>query len=348
MKKLLNTLFITSPDRYLSLDGENVVIICKDDDGKNDEIGRVPLHNLEAIITFGYTGASPGLMRACAKNNIALSFMSSNGKFIARIVGEVRGNVTLRREQYRIADDSSRSLQIARNFILAKVYNSKWIIERAIRDYPLRVDTEKLKGKSIFLGNSLANIRNAADDGMLRGIEGEAASVYFSVFDDLILQQKEDFKFKSRSKRPPLDKVNALLSFSYSLLAGMCASALETVGLDPYVGFLHKDRPGRISLALDLMEEFRAVMADRFVITLINKRILNKKGFIQKENGAIIMDDETRKAVLSAWQAKKQEKIVHPFLDEKIEWGMVPYTQAMLLARYIRGDIDEYPPFFWK
>jgi len=348
MKKLLNTLFVMSSNRYLSLDGENVVILSKDDSGNDTEIGRLPLHNLESIVTCGYTGASPAFMRACASKDISLNFMSSNGKFIARIVGEVKGNVTLRREQYRIADDVDRSINIAKNFITAKIYNSKWVIERAIRDYPLRIDTEKLKAKSVFLGNSLHMARDTQDDGQLRGIEGEAASVYFSVFDDLILQQKDGFFFKSRNKRPPLDNVNAMLSFAYTLLAGMCASALETVGLDPYVGFLHKDRPGRISLALDLMEEFRAVMADRFVLTLINKKIVNKAGFIQKENGSILMDDNTRKDFLNAWQSKKQDKIVHPFLDEKIEWGMVPYVQAILLARFIRGDIDGYPPFFWK
>ncbi len=343
MKKMLNTLYVSAPDRYLSLDGENVVILCED-----KEIGRIPLHNLEAIVTFGYTGASPALMGVCAKRNIPLSFMSSNGRFLARVTGEVKGNVILRKEQYRISEDTEKSVGIAKSFVSAKVYNSRWVIERAVRDYSMRLDTDRLKSKSVFLGNALGEVRNAQDEASLRGIEGEAAAVYFSVLDDLILQQKEDFFFTFRSRRPPLDNVNAMLSFAYSLLAGMCGSALETVGLDPYVGFMHKDRPGRMSLALDLMEEFRAVMADRFVITLINKRIVGKNGFTQKENGAVIMDDETRKAFLTAWQSRKQETIVHPFLEEKIEWGMVPYVQSMLLARYIRGDIDAYPPFFWK
>jgi CRISPR-associated protein Cas1 len=287
-------------------------------------------------------------MGACASRNISLSFMTSHGRFLARVTGEVKGNVTLRREQYRIADDPINSLIIAKNFVSSKIYNSKWIIERAIRDYPLRLDIEKLKSKSKLLGNSLHRARNAIDDGQLRGIEGEAASIYFSIFDDLILQQKDKFKFNGRTKRPPLDNVNAMLSFAYSMLAGMYASALETVGLDPYVGFLHKDRPGRASLALDLMEELRAVFADRFVLTLINKRIINESGFMQKENGAVFMVDRARKDFLSAWQNKKQEIIIHPFLEEKIEWGIVPFVQSMLLARYIRGDLDEYPPFFWK
>jgi CRISPR-associated protein Cas1 len=343
MKKLLNTLFVSAPDRYLSLDGENVVI-----QSGEKEIGRIPLHNLQSIVTFGYTGASPALMGACASRRIGLSFMSSHGRFLARVTGEIKGNVTLRREQYRIADDPIKSVKIAKNIITAKIHNSKWIIERAIRDYPMRLDIEKLKSKSKLLGNSLHRARGAMDEGDLRGIEGEAASLYFSVFDDLILQQKDDFKFNGRTKRPPLDKVNAMLSFSYTMLAGMYASALETVGLDPYVGFFHKDRPGRISLALDLMEELRAVFADRFVLTMVNKRVINEKGFMHKENGAVYMDDRTRKDFLSAWQSKKQEIIIHPFLEQKVEWGIVPYVQSMLLARYIRGDLDEYPPFFWK
>lgn len=343
MKHLLNTLYVTSANRYLSLDGENVVIYEKE-----EEIGRVPLHNLEAIITFGYTGASPALMGACAQRNIALSFMTANGRFLARVTGEVKGNVTLRKEQYRISEDSERNISIARNCIIGKVYNSRWILERAARDYPLRLDAEKLKMKSAFLAESIQKIRKCEEAGSLRGLEGEAASVYFSVFDDLILQQKEGFYFQGRNRRPPLDSVNAMLSFAYSLLANMCGAALEAVGLDPYVGFFHTDRPGRMSLALDVMEELRGVMADRFVLTIINKRQIGASGFTKKENGAVIMDDETRKQFLTLWQAKKQELITHPFLNEKIEWGMVPYTQALLLARFIRGDLEEYPPFFWK
>ena len=222
------------------------------------------------------------------------------------------------------------------------------VIERAIRDYPLRLDTQKLKQKSQYLSNSLKMIGKVRGLDNLRGIEGEAASVYFSVFDDLILQQKDKFIFTTRNKRPPLDYVNAMLSFSYTLLTGMCVSGLETVGLDPYVGFMHRDRPGRASLALDLVEEFRAVYADRFVLTMINKKIIDESDFITKENGSVIMTDGARKEFLKHWQNKKQEVIKHPFLDEKVEWGLVPYTQAMLLARYIRNDLDEYPPFLWK
>lgn len=343
MKKLLNTLYVTSPDTYLSLDGENVVIL-KDE----ERLMRMPLHNLEGIVSFGYTGASPALMAACSEKNIALTFLSQNGKFLARVVGEVHGNVILRKTQYRISENETDSLQIAKNIVIGKVYNSRSVLERATRDYPQRVDVEKLKRTSKILLNAIELMRECKSIEELRGLEGAAANRYFGLLDDLILQQKENFQFNGRSKRPPLDNVNAMLSFVYTLLAHNVAGALETVGLDPYVGFMHTDRPGRISLALDLMEELRAVYADRFVLSMINKREINSKGFTQKEDGAVIMDDDTRKAVLKAWQSRKQEEITHPFLNERVEWGMVPYVQAMLLARYIRGDLDEYPPFLWK
>lgn len=228
MKRLLNTLYITSGNRYLSLDGENVVVM---EDKK--EIGRIPLHNLQAIVTFGYTGASPALMGACAQRNIELSFMSGNGRFLARVSGEEKGNVTLRKTQYRISEKKEESVKIAKNFILGKVYNARWVLERAARDYSMRLDAELLKKKSAFMGQSMNKIRECEDAGTLLGLEGEAASVYFSAFDELILQQKEDFYFHGRNKRPLLDNVNAMLSFGYSLLAGMCGGALEAVGLDP-------------------------------------------------------------------------------------------------------------------
>ena len=343
MKRLLNTLYINSADRYLSLDGENVVVLCD-----KEEIGRVPLHNLEAIVTYGFTGASPALMGACAKRNIGLTFLSQSGRFLARVSGQERGNVLLRKRQYQLSEETKASLDIGKSFIIGKVFNGRWVLERATRDHGMRVDTEKLKRVSGQMRNSLKAIQVCDSMESLRGIEGEAASLYFSVFDELILQQKEDFSFSGRNRRPPLDAVNALLSFVYTLLSQMSISALETVGLDPYVGFMHRDRPGRASLALDLMEELRPVLADRFVVSLINKRIVSLSGFSQKENGAVIMDDDTRKAVLGAWQMRKQEMIKHPFLEQKVEWGMVPYAQALLLARFIRGDLDGYPPFMWK
>ncbi|AIQ11720.1 type I-C CRISPR-associated endonuclease Cas1c [Paenibacillus durus] len=343
MKKLLNTLFVTTPDTYLSLDGENIVIRREE-----NILGRYPLHNLEAVCTFGYAGVSPALMGSCAERSIGLTFMTRNGRFLARVTGESRGNVVLRKEQYRISDAERRSALVARNFILGKIYNAKWILERATRDYALRLDIPRIKKVSAALSESMNLVHSVEDLDILRGVEGSAAVQYNSVFDDLILQQKEDFFFHGRNKRPPLDNVNALLSFAYTLLSNDVRSALESVGLDAYVGFLHRDRPGRASLALDMMEELRGVYADRFVLSLINKKLINSKGFYRKENGAVIMDDDTRKQVIKGWQERKQEKIIHPYLNEKISWGLVPYSQALLLARYIRGDLDEYPPFLWK
>lgn len=343
MKILGNTLYVTTPDVYLSLDGENVVI-----QKKGDELRRVPLHNLDGIVAFGYTGASPALMGACSERGVALTFLTMHGRFLARVCGTEQGNVLLRKEQYRISDSEEKSATIAKNMIAGKLFNSRWVIERAIRDYALRLDAKKLKQASDSIARSLKRLPAVDTLEEVRGLEGEAATCYFSILDDLILQQKEDFFFRSRNRRPPTDNMNALISFVYTLLAHDTASALETVGLDPYVGFLHRDRPGRISLALDLMEEFRPVLADRFVLTLINTRRINGGGFYQKEDGAVLMDDETRKAVLVAWQEKKQEKITHPMLGEKMEWGLVPYSQALLLARYLRGDLDAYPPFLWK
>lgn len=343
MKKLLNTLYVTSADAYLSLDGETVVVLNQD-----KVLGKIPLHNLEGIVAFGYTGASPALMGECASRNILLCFLTPTGKFLARVTGKEYGNVTLRKEQYRISDNPELSCKIAKNFITGKVFNAKWVIERVTREHALSVDCEKLKKVSAQLQKFIELVRDSTSSDQLRGYEGEAASLYFSVFDDLILQQKEHFYFDGRTKRPPMDRVNAMLSFVYTLLANYTASALETVGLDPYVGFLHTDRPGRISLALDLMEELRPVMADRFVLSLINKRIVNADGFTVRENGSVEMSDDTRKIILAQWQSRRQEKISHPFLDEKIEWGLVPYAQARLLARTIRNDLDAYPPFMWK
>ena len=343
MKKLLNTLYVTTPDAYISLDGENVVVLRE-----NETLLRIPLHNLEGIVTFGYTGASPALMGECAERNISLSFFTANGRFLADVAGIEYGNVVLRRTQYRVADDLNQSTAIAKNILIGKLFNSRWVLERAVRDHEMRIDSEKVKTAAHSIAESIEPLRKADNLESLRGIEGEAATRYFSVFDELILQSKEDFFFETRNRRPPLDNVNSLLSFTYSLLANEVASAVRSVGLDPYVGFLHRDRPGRKSLALDLMEEFRSVIADRFVLSLINTRQIDSKGFQKRENGSVIIKDDARKTFLNAWQKRKQEEITHPFLQEKIEWGLVPFVQALLLARFLRGDIDEYPPFLWK
>lgn len=343
MRKLLNTLYINQPDVYLSLDGDNVVLLKEE-----EKLARLPLHNLESIVAFGYTGVSPALMGYCAERNISLVFMTMNGRFLARVVGESRGNVVLRKKQYRMAEDERASAEIARNFIVGKLHNQKWMLERATRDYPQRIDVERFKEVSGQLSAAMREARNCGDLELLRGLEGQAAYGYFKLFDDMILQQKDEFEFRGRSRRPPLDKVNAMLSLTYTLLANDVASALEGVGLDAYVGFLHRDRPGRASLALDMMEELRGVYADKFVLTMINKRLVSPEDFLVKENGAVLMKDDARKSFLAAWQNKKQEKITHPYLGEPMSWGLVPHAQALLLARYLRGDLDEYPPFLWK
>ncbi|GLC88904.1 type I-C CRISPR-associated endonuclease Cas1c [Lysinibacillus piscis] len=343
MRKLLNTLFITTPDIYLTLKGETVIVTHDE-----QQLGRIPLHNLEAICTFGYAGASPSLMHACAERNISLTFLSRSGRFLARVVGESKGNVVLRKTQYRLSESVEESAKIARNFIFAKVANQKWILERMTRDYPLRIDVPAFKKISATLSDYLKEILETEDLDVLRGLEGQAANHYFKCFDQMILQQKESFYFKTRNRRPPTDNVNALLSFTYTLLAKDVSAALENVGLDAYVGYLHRDRPGRASLALDVMEELRGVVADRFVLKLINKKIVTAKDFIQKENGAVLLTEDGRKKFIQAWQERKQETLTHPFLKEKINWGLVPHAQAMLLARYLRGDLEEYPPFLWK
>lgn len=340
MRQLQNSLFITTPDVYLSLDGENIVLL-KD----NTVVARRPLHNIESITVFGYSGASPALMGKCAEEGISLCFHTMYGRFKARITGETHGNVLLRRTQYRIADNDEKSIFIAKSFIVGKLHNCKYVLDRALRDYPLRIDTDRLKRALEFISHSATALPGCTDLAVLRGIEGEAASIYFSVFNELILQQKEDFIFTKREKYPATDAVNALLSFAYSLLLNDCASAIETVGLDPYVGFLHRDRPGRMSLACDLMEELRPIFADRFILTLINKKIISGSAFTQKEDGVVIMDEDTKKTFLTQWQQRKSDEITHPYLDEKIEWGLIPYSQSLLLARFIRGDIDGYPPY---
>lgn len=343
MRKLLNTLFVTSEDSYLSLKNLNVVIHYSD-----ERIIQIPLIGLEEIVSFSYKGASPDLIGKCAELGIGFSFFSPRGKFLARATGKTRGNVLLRKEQYRISDSEERSCLAARNFIFGKLYNSRWVLERAIRDHSLRVDKEALESATELLKISAKKTRDATDLNSLRGIEGEAATRYFAVFNELILNQKEDFVFRGRTRRPPMDEVNAMLSFGYRLLLNDCSSALCSVGLDPYVGFMHRDRPGRESLALDLMEETRSVLVDRMVITLINTRMIKKKDFAKSENGAVLLEDDGRKIFLEAWQKRKREEIIHPFLGEKISWGLVPYVQSLLLARYIRGDLDQYPPFLWK
>ena len=327
MRQLLNTLFVTSEDIYLSLDGENVVA-----SREHQEAARYPLHTLSGIVSFSYPGA----------------FCTPRGRFLARIAGSTSGNVLLRRVQYRTADEPSASCRIARSMIFGKVYNARWSIERTRRDHGLRLDAASLTASASHLKELLPQIAAAASLEHLRGLEGAGATLYFGQFDQLILGEKPLFSYQSRSRRPPRDPVNALLSFVYSLLSHDCASALESVGLDSYVGFLHRDRPSRASLALDLMEELRPCMADRFVLTLINNRIVGRQDFDFLENGAVFLSDSGRRSVLKRWQERKKEPLTHPYLQEKLSWGLVPYLQALLLARCLRGDLDAYPPFLWK
>ena len=343
MRKLLNTLYVMTEDAWLSLDGENIVI-----EAEGRELGRFPLHGLEGIVCFSYRGASPALMGACSERGIDLCFFRPGGRFLARVCGGVRGNVLLRKTQYRVSEDAAASLDIGKSMLIGKLYNARWVLERATRDHPLSVNLEKLKAASAMLKASLSRVEAADSAESLRGIEGAAAAEYFGVFNELILNGEEAFVFHGRSRRPPLDCVNALLSFAYALLANNCASALESVGLDPCVGFVHTDRPGRESLALDLMEELRPVLADRFVLTCINNRVIQAQMFDHTESGAVRLNEAGRRAFLKAWQERKKEVLTHPFLKEKLPWGLLPFVQALLLARFLRGDLDAYPPFLWK
>lgn len=343
MRKLLNTLFVTSEDIYLSLDGENVLA-----NREQQVVARYPLHTLQGIVSFSYAGASPALMGACAQRDVDMVFCSPRGKFLARTAGITGGNVLLRREQYRIADNLAGSCAIARNMIFGKLHNARWSLERVLRDHGERVQEEKFRHAISVVKEQLPRAAAETDLDELRGIEGVAAKVYFDVFDDMLLRSKDVFFFCGRSRRPPLDRVNAMLSFAYALLASDYASALESVGLDSYVGLMHRDRPGRRSLALDLMEELRPCLADRFVLTLVNNRRIEPSDFEESGSGAVLLTDSGRKSFLKAWQEKKQETLTHPYLREKLPWGLVPYMQALLLARHIRGDLDAYPPFLWK
>jgi len=336
-------LYVTSSDAFLAKDGENVVVKIED-----QEAFRSPIHYLEGIVTFGYKGASPAMLRMCSDHNVAVSFLTGSGRFQAQLTGPVKGNVLLRRTQYRLADNLEESTRLSARFIMGKLANSRNVVRRFMSDHCSPDYQGPGREVSWLLAINLGRLERCRDLDEIRGIEGESARAYFSVIDDMILCNKDHFYMRGRSKRPPLDNVNALLSFLYTLLAHEVRAALETVGLDPFVGFLHRDRPGRPGLALDLMEELRAYIADRMVLSLINRGQITGGDFVQKETGGIILKPEGRKTVLEAWQKRKADEITHPFLEEKIPIGLLPYVQAMLLARHIRGDIEDYPPFFWK
>ena len=346
MRRHLNTLYVTSEGAWLHKDGENVVI-----KKEGSEDGRVPVHLLGGIVCFGPIGITPALMGHCASVGVCVSMLDRNGRFLARIEGPVSGNVLLRRRQYRVADSHDRTAAIVSHLVTGKLLNQRTVVRRALRDHGEKMHEQTYKQLGICekrLTNAAHRSRQLTDTDSLRGIEGEAAQTYYRVFQNLIRNEDEVFAFNGRSRRPPLDPVNALLSFLYTLLVHDCRSALESVGLDPAVGFLHRDRPGRPSLALDLMEELRPILADRLALSLINRRQLASKDFKTSVSGAVAMRDDARQKILIAYQERKKDEIVHPFLKEKTTLGLVPYIQAKLMTQYLRGDLDGYPPFLWK
>ena len=353
MRKLLNVLYVTMQGVFLALEGENVVVSLT-----GEKKGQFPLLNLQGIICFGNVLCSPFLLGACAERGIAVSFLTANGRFLARIQGGVCGNVLLRRAQMIQSEDPARRARVAGAFLMAKILNSRTVLNRFLRDhgnllgaedkavFDYAVTAMKSIGRSIAREVIMETSTVAAAEQM--GQEGYIANLYFSCFSHLIVQQKENFPFSGRIKHPPTDCVNAMLSFAYTLLAHDCTAALESVGLDPAVGFLHALRPGRNSLALDLMEEFRAYMADRLVLSLINLKQVNARDFKRTDTGAVRMNEDSRKLLIHAWQERKQEVMLHPYLNEKIPLGLLPYAQSLILARYLRGDIDMYPPFICR
>lgn len=341
MKKHLNTLFVSTQGSYLSKDGECVLVRVEKEDK-----ARIPIHTLGGVVCFGQVSCSPHLLGHCAENNVAVSFLTENGRFLARVQGPVSGNVLLRREQYRWADDPAHSAAVARFVLTGKLANARNVLLRAARDHGDDGRDAGLRTASMRIANCLDRLqRNGMALDEIRGIEGEAGAIYFASFDALITSEEAEFRFSGRNRRPPLDPVNCLLSFIYTLLVHDVRGALESVGLDPQVGFLHRDRPGRPGLALDLMEEFRAIFADRLALSLVNLGQVKPRDFKRLESGAVLMKDDTRKEVILAYQKRKQEVVEHPFIQEKMPVGLLWYTQALLLARYIRGDMDGYPPY---
>ncbi|HEX8341732.1 MAG TPA: type I-C CRISPR-associated endonuclease Cas1c [Tepidisphaeraceae bacterium] len=343
MKHHLNSLFITTQGSYLAKEGEAVLVRHE-----KQTKARVPIHMLGSIVCFGRVGFSPALAGLCGERGVTISLCTEHGRFLARVCGYTSGNVLLRRTQYRWADDPARSAAVARSIVIGKIANARQVLMRSVRDYPVAPGTPAVEATAALLGNVTAAIPPEIDLDRLRGIEGDAAGNYFGVFDHLVTAQKDAFAFTSRSRRPPLDRVNALLSFVYALLAADARTACEAAGLDAAVGFLHRDRPGRPGLALDLMEEFRPYLADRLVLSLVNRRQVDAGGFEVTASGAVAMNDATRKIVLVAWQKRKQELVQHPFIGEKTTVGLLIHLQARLLARHLRGDLDVYPPFIWK
>jgi CRISPR-associated protein Cas1 len=342
MKKILNTLYVTTPESYLQRDGENIVVSIE-----QNPVFRAPIHLFEGVVYFGYLGASPGAIELCIQNGVTVSLHSRSGRFLGRIVGPTTGNILLRKQQYRLADCEPEKAVVAPKVLLAKILNSRTVLLRARRDHVDKVE-DTLDASIERLAEIARLIQEERALNILRGYEGDAAQVYFGVFNSLLIGNDPLLSFNGRSRRPPLDPVNAVLSYMYAISAHDCTSALESVGLDSSAGFLHRDRPGRRSLALDLMEEFRACLIDRFVLSLFNRQQLKKRDFIFREGNTVLLQDDARKRILSSWQDRKQETIMHPWIKERVQVGLLPYVQARLLARFIQGDLDTYPSFIWK
>jgi CRISP-associated protein Cas1 len=343
MRKLLNTLHVMTQGAYLHRDGETVSVKVNAESKL-----RIPVHTLEGLVCWGQVSCSPPVLALCCEQGVCITFLTEQGRFLARVNGPVSGNVLLRRQQYRMSDGGEAALPLVRSIVTAKIANSRTVLMRAARE---SADSERqlaLREAASRLSWIGLDASRAASIDEARGHEGLAGQIYFSTFDAMIAGEPEAFRFGGRSRRPPLDRVNALLSFVYALLRHDIESALESVGLDPAVGFLHTDRPGRPSLALDMMEELRSSLADRLVLTLINRRQVQSDDFTLQDGGGVLLEEATRKAVVAAWQTRKQEEIEHPFLNERIPLGLVPYTQALLLARHIRGGLDGYPAFLWR
>lgn len=343
MRKLLNTLYVTSQGSYLHKEGETVVVELKE-----EKVLQLPLHTISGIVCFGNVLCSPFLIGICSERDISISFLTEYGRFLYSVRTPVFGNVLLRRQQYRFADAEDFTMGISSNIIKAKIANCRVVLRRSVRDHADKIDVINVQESTKGIDRILNDLSVAKTLDELRGFEGIAAAKYFSAFNEMIVTQKKDFVFTTRNRRPPMDAVNALLSYVYTILSHDVRAALETVGLDPSVGYLHCDRPGRYGLALDMMEEFRPVIADRLVLSLINRGQVKKSGFSTAVNQAVSMDSDTRKVILVEYQKKKQEMIYHPFIKEEVPIGLLYYIQATLLARFIRGDLDGYPPFFWR
>lgn len=343
MRKLLNTLFVTTQGAYLAKDGEAVAVRVE-----GETRLKLPAHTLDGVVCFGQVAMSPPLMAHLSEGGVSVSFLTETGRFQARVVGPAHGNVLLRREQYRRADDRPASTALARMTLTGKLHNCRAALRRSARDHPDRPGAASLTAAADAVGQHLERLPGVTDLDELRGVEGDAANIYFGVFGAMLLRPEPELAFSGRNRRPPLDPVNCLLSFLYTLLAHDVRSALESIGLDPQVGFLHRDRPGRPSLALDLMEEFRPVLADRLALTLLNRAMLGPKDFQTLASGAVSLTDAARKTVITAWQERKRDEVEHPFLREKMAVGLLAYAQALLLARHLRGDLDGYPPYLWR